>query len=440
MAAARGDRDDRRRTPSCARTTSSRRSSTATSRRRGRRGRRPGEGPAAPAMARGDEIGYSRRRDRRVQRMRPSARTQAMRVTITGATGLIGSQLVAALRARGDEVVRAVVAALAGAGEPAPAAALAGRDAVVHLAGENVAQRWTDERARAIRDSRERGHAQPRRRRSRAADPRRACWSAPRPSATTARTATSALDEDAPPGDDFLAEVCVAWEREARRGRGARPARGQRAHRRRARRRRRRAGEDAAAVQARRRRPGRRRRPVHAVDPRRRRRRHLPRRARRRRLERARSTPRAPEPVTNAAFSQGARPRAAPPAVAPVPALAIRRSTATWPRSSPRASARSRAARSSSATRSRTRTSTRRCARRAALTQSPCVASPAVLGRGGLRRAATAGRVLALRRPDQPDDDADDAEQQAGAEARLLAVALAVGQLSSRRSREPSQM
>ena len=38
--------------------------------------------------------------------------------------------------------------------EAAPAAALSGRDAVVHLAGEPVAQRWSGHARRAIRDSR----------------------------------------------------------------------------------------------------------------------------------------------------------------------------------------------------------------------------------------------------------------------------------------------
>ena len=94
------------------------------------------------------------------------------RVTLTGATGLIGTRLVRALRDRGDEVTvlsrspeRAReafggdVEAHAwdpGAG-PAPAEALAGRDAVVHLAGEDVAQRWTDDAKRRILESRENG-------------------------------------------------------------------------------------------------------------------------------------------------------------------------------------------------------------------------------------------------------------------------------------------
>src|SRR6185436_13797897 len=94
------------------------------------------------------------------------------RVTLTGATGLIGSRLVRALRERGDEVTvlsRSPERAREAFGAdvqahawdpvagPAPAEALAGRDAVVHLAGENVAQRWSDDSKRRIRDSRELG-------------------------------------------------------------------------------------------------------------------------------------------------------------------------------------------------------------------------------------------------------------------------------------------
>nr|MDP9106842.1 NAD-dependent epimerase/dehydratase family protein [Candidatus Eremiobacteraeota bacterium] len=61
-----------------------------------------------------------------------------MRVTILGATGFIGRHLSKALRARGDEVVEA------GVRDPAAAAAAsAGSDAVVNLAGAPVAVRWT---------------------------------------------------------------------------------------------------------------------------------------------------------------------------------------------------------------------------------------------------------------------------------------------------------
>ena len=89
---------------------------------------------------------------------------------VTGATGRLGSLIVAALTARGDEVTvlsrspdkaRARLGVDAVAWDPlagpAPADALAGRDAVVHLAGEDIAQRWNDESLRRIRESRELG-------------------------------------------------------------------------------------------------------------------------------------------------------------------------------------------------------------------------------------------------------------------------------------------
>ncbi len=91
-----------------------------------------------------------------------------MRVTITGATGLIGASLVASLHEREAQVTvltRDPAHARARLGEvealawdplseAAPTQALAGRDAVVHLAGEPVAQRWSAKVKQAIRDSR----------------------------------------------------------------------------------------------------------------------------------------------------------------------------------------------------------------------------------------------------------------------------------------------
>jgi uncharacterized protein (TIGR01777 family) len=150
-----------------------------------------------------------------------------MKVTVTGATGLIGRGLVRALRARGDEVTAlsrnperareelgVPVHAWRPLDEPAPAAALEGRDAVVHLAGENVAQRWTDASRRAIRDTRETGT------RNLVAGLRAA---GPRPDVLVSASAVGyygghgdeVVDEATGPGAGFLAEVCVAWEREA---------------------------------------------------------------------------------------------------------------------------------------------------------------------------------------------------------------------------------
>ncbi len=151
-----------------------------------------------------------------------------MKVTVTGATGLIGTALVAALKGRGDEVtvlsrnpeqaarelgVEAV--AWDPMAEPAPSSAISGRDGVVHLAGEPVAQRWTESVKRSIRASRDLGTA------NLVAG---IAASEPRPSVLVSSSAVGyygkhgaeIIDESAPAGSDFLAEVCVEWERRAR--------------------------------------------------------------------------------------------------------------------------------------------------------------------------------------------------------------------------------
>src|SRR5206468_1561023 len=95
----------------------------------------------------------------------------------------------------------------------APAAALAGRDAVLHLAGEDVAQRWTDDARRRILESREVGtrHLVAG---LRAADPR--------PHALVSASAVGFYgkhgDEEVPegtaPGDDFVALYLAALDGE----------------------------------------------------------------------------------------------------------------------------------------------------------------------------------------------------------------------------------
>jgi uncharacterized protein (TIGR01777 family) len=88
-----------------------------------------------------------------------------MKVAVTGASGLIGSALVATLRQGGDQVVTLVRRSPAAADEIAwdpradlggmPPPALAGVDAVIHLAGAGVAgHRWTDAYKAEIRTSR----------------------------------------------------------------------------------------------------------------------------------------------------------------------------------------------------------------------------------------------------------------------------------------------
>ena len=149
------------------------------------------------------------------------------RITVTGATGLIGTKLVGALRERGDEVTvlsrrpedarrqLGVEAVSWHPGEePAPAHALAGRDGVVHLAGEPIAQRWTKESKERIRSSRELGTA-------RLVEGLTRCE--PRPGVLVSASAVGyygardgeRLDEHASAGAGFLADVCQAWERAA---------------------------------------------------------------------------------------------------------------------------------------------------------------------------------------------------------------------------------
>ncbi len=129
-----------------------------------------------------------------------------MNVAITGASGFIGRAVAEHLRGSGH-TVRAV--SLRGAIDPG---ALAGVNAVVHLAGEPVAQRWTAAARDKILRSRVEGT--------------RALVAAMRAQPPQVLISASAvgyygsrgdeiLTESAPAADDFLGRVAVAWEEEA---------------------------------------------------------------------------------------------------------------------------------------------------------------------------------------------------------------------------------
>lgn len=159
-----------------------------------------------------------------------------MRIVAAGATGFLGRPLCEALRGAGHEVVvltrRAMSPPESGGWRDHPrvvrarwtatpelagwAHLLDGADVVINLAGESIASgRWTAVRKRRIADSRlkaTRGLA-------------KALRAAPlRPRAFVSASAVGyygsrgdePLTEDAAPGDDFLARLCVDWEAEAR--------------------------------------------------------------------------------------------------------------------------------------------------------------------------------------------------------------------------------
>ena len=143
-----------------------------------------------------------------------------MNILVTGASGLIGSALVSALTAAGHGVTR-LVRSQPKSGEKAvrwdPMAgtidprAFEGVDAVVHLAGENIAARWTPAQKVKIRDSRVKGTQVLSEALARLASPPKVLVSASAIGYYGDR-GTEILTEDSAPGAGFLAEVCRAWE------------------------------------------------------------------------------------------------------------------------------------------------------------------------------------------------------------------------------------
>jgi uncharacterized protein len=145
-----------------------------------------------------------------------------MKVVVSGSSGLIGTALGASLASTGDEMIRLVRRPPASAAEigwdPLAAdggigpGALDGADAVVHLAGAPVAAgRWTEARKREIRDSRVAG--------TRGLISALMAMDHP-PSVLLSGSAIGyygdtggrEVDESAPAGTGFLADVVTEWE------------------------------------------------------------------------------------------------------------------------------------------------------------------------------------------------------------------------------------
>jgi uncharacterized protein (TIGR01777 family) len=155
-----------------------------------------------------------------------------MRVFVTGGTGLVGRRLIPLLLGRGDQVKvlsrRAAVAKqMLGAaavveGDPMQAGgwmeAVEDCDAVVHLAGENVfGRRWSAAVKQMLLDSRVLGTrhvAQAILRKPAGPDGRPKVLVNASAIGYYGMTGDEELDESSPAGDDFLARLCVDWEKE----------------------------------------------------------------------------------------------------------------------------------------------------------------------------------------------------------------------------------
>ncbi len=140
------------------------------------------------------------------------------RVLVSGGSGLIGSALISAVESRGSLVTRLVRSTEAQAGQLAwdpakrlPPELFSGFEAVIHLAGEPVAARWTAAKKRRIRDSRVLGTAHLCEALAGTAQPPRVLISASAIGFYGDR-GDEILREDSTPGPGFLAEVCRQWE------------------------------------------------------------------------------------------------------------------------------------------------------------------------------------------------------------------------------------
>src|SRR5690349_15210194 len=147
-----------------------------------------------------------------------------MKILVSGSHGLVGKALISELTKDQHEIVSLVRHKSAGASEiewhpnqgSIDSESVSGFDVVIHLAGESIASgRWTDEKKRKIRDSRVNGTT---------LLSESVARSSKRPCTLISASAIGyygnrgdeLLNEESVPGNDFLAEVCVAWERATR--------------------------------------------------------------------------------------------------------------------------------------------------------------------------------------------------------------------------------
>ncbi len=155
-------------------------------------------------------------------------------IVLTGATGAIGRGLISILVERGDSVVALVrdvdrgrrllpagVTVLRWASDETAGEwvdAINGSDVVVHLAGSSLATRWTEKARKTIHDSRVLG-ARNLINAIASSDRKPAAYISAGGVAYYGTDPVKVFTETSPPGNDFLADVAVAWEREGARAR-----------------------------------------------------------------------------------------------------------------------------------------------------------------------------------------------------------------------------
>ena len=161
--------------------------------------------------------------------MNPPTTDRLMRIAVSGSNGLVGAALCDKLTAQGRDV-RPIVRRSAGSAheilwdtthQSFDADALKQCEAVVHLAGESIMGRWTDDKKQRVYDSR--------------IDSTRALANTLAGITNGQRTLivasaigyygdtgqSDARTEDDPPGSDFMAKVCIDWEQAAKQARHA---------------------------------------------------------------------------------------------------------------------------------------------------------------------------------------------------------------------------